>query len=239
MNRLQCFFEVSCAADWVGMLGALTRISIFLQRCFWELTVYIACIKGERKKELLRKKAGRWKLDVLWGWEIRPALPPQASWMLSSGNSFLPSDSPRGKLGGVNTEATCGTFLLSITHVVPLFLLFSGSIGMEEVAFIFLKWLLLKTFWLSKGMLFPKHFFVLFFFFFWGWFCLTAPPDLKYQNPLQGRIPLCLNAFDPLCKSAWMVIFLPCSLFSTLISNLSSNLFYVPVLPWWWQHLLI
>lgn len=114
MNRLQCFFEVSCAADWVGMLGALTRISIFLQRCFWELTVYIACIKGERKKELLRKKAGRWKLDVLWGWEIRPALPPQASWMLSSGTSFLPSDSPRGKLGGVNTEATCRTFLLSI-----------------------------------------------------------------------------------------------------------------------------
>lgn len=168
MNRLQCFFEVSCAADWVGMLGALTRISIFLQRCFWELTVYIACIKGGKKKELLRKKAGRWKLDVLWGWEIRPALPPQASWMLSSGTSFLPSDSPRGKLGGVNTEATCGTILLSITHVVPLFLLFSGSIGMEEVAFIFLKWLLLKTFWLSKGMLFPKHFFCVVFFFFSG-----------------------------------------------------------------------
>lgn len=80
----------------------------------------------------------------------------------------------------------------------------------------------------SKECCFPRHFItgkVLFFF-------LTTPTNLKYQNPLQSRISGCLNAFDPLCKSVWTDISLPCSLFSTLISNLSSNLFYVPVLPW-------
>lgn len=79
-----------------------------------------------------------------------------------------------------------------------------------------------------KGMLFPQ---ALYYGESFGFF-LTTPTNLKYQNPLQSRISGCLNAFDPLCKSVWTDISLPCSLFSTLISNLSSNLFYVPVLPW-------
>lgn len=41
------------------MLGALTRINIFLQPCFWELTVYIACAKGKKAAE---KKA--WEVKV-------------------------------------------------------------------------------------------------------------------------------------------------------------------------------
>lgn len=65
------------------------------------------------------------------------------------------------------------------------------------------------------------------------------PTDLKYQTRLQSRISSCLNGFDSLCKSVQTDIFLCCSLFSTLISNLSPNLFYVSVLPWWWQLLLI
>lgn len=39
-------------------------------------------------------------------------------------------------------------------------------------------------------------------------FCLTAPTNLKYQKPLQKGISGCLNAFDPLCKSAWRDTFL-------------------------------
>lgn len=88
LNVLQCSFEVSCAADWIGMLGALTRISIFLQRCFWELTVYIACIKG--KKRASEKKGWEVKVGCTLRLGNQASTPSPAFWMLSSGTSFPP-----------------------------------------------------------------------------------------------------------------------------------------------------
>lgn len=40
------------------MLGALVRFNIFLQHWFWELSVYITCVKGRRAVEEKKKSMG-------------------------------------------------------------------------------------------------------------------------------------------------------------------------------------
>ena len=159
---------------------------------------------------------------MLWGYEIRPTTHPQAFWIVRHGTGFPQDDSPRGDCGDVHGGSSSGIHCLKC----------SSASDFLRICFSDRK----KP---SKKLIIAWHMEPWAFTFFRGWFCLTAPTNLKYQNPLQNRISGCLNGFDPLCKSVWTDIFICCSLFSTLISNLSPNLFYVPVLPWWWQHLLI
>lgn len=53
-------------AGWRGMLEAHGSIPVFLQQCFWELSVYITPIEAKRdSEEKGRRKACELKLDVL------------------------------------------------------------------------------------------------------------------------------------------------------------------------------
>lgn len=204
------------------MLGALTRINIFLQHCFWELSVYITCIKGKRADEVKKKPEDEsWMYPEAMKSDQLPIPRLFAYWAMgldSHGTTHLEVTV------GMSIGADLQVSIVYNVHELLTFWEFPFQAEKNPSKLLIVVWHV-EPWELSSGDSFG--------------FCLTAPTNLKYQNPLQSRISGCSNGFDPLCKSVWTDIFLCCSLFSTLISNLSPNLFYVPVLPWWWQHVLI